>query len=372
MSGTHSAPPTDEDVLRAVERHLSERGGGPVRFGAPTAVRISWHSLLDCRIVRTTETRTESARTHKGRIDLSKRAVYTELTTHKVDPPPEPGRPRRIELVQRDSIRERACECGNGTWHCKRCEGRGDIPCDTTVVCAACRGLDPCTACEGTGRARDRASTRRGAADGTAGAPVAASSERVRCAKCRSPRTACPKCAGRARTECPKCEGRGSVPCPQCKGSGTVPHDACAGTGVLTAWTGAVIEERDRADAVTLPRKRPPRRARRRAGSAGDWRETVLTSSRADLPGDLEHEHHDAIAPRLGRTPGEVARRVTIRHLPLARLAADQDPDRVFYVFPGRYGLEVVPLPSRRRVLHASAVAVAALVVVLLVLALVL
>lgn len=364
-------PPTDEDILRAVEQHLSERGGGdPVRLGHLTAVRISWHSLLDCRIVRTTQTRTESARSHKGRIDLSKRAVYTDLTTHKADPPPEPGRPRRIELVQRDSIRERACDCGNGTWHCKRCEGRGDIPCDTTVVCAACRGLDPCTACEGTGRAR--ASARRGVADGAGGASAQASPERVRCAKCRSPRAACPKCAGRARTECPKCAGRGSVPCPPCKGSGTVPHEACGGTGVITTWTGAVIEERDRTEAVTLPERRPPLRARRRAESAGDWRETVLTSFRADLPADLEHEHHGAIAPRLGRIPGEVARRVTIRHLPLARLTTHHEPDRVFYVFPGRSGPEVVPLPSRRRVLRATAVAVASLVVALLVLALVL
>ncbi|MEU6341133.1 hypothetical protein ABZ883_09300 [Streptomyces sp. NPDC046977] len=363
MYGTPSAPPTDEDVLQAVERHLSARSGGPVRFGSPAAVRITWHSLLDCRIVRTTETRVESTRVHKGRIDLSKRPVYTDLTTYKTEPPPEPGRPRRIELVQRDSVRERACECGNGTWRCTQCEGRGDLPCDTTVVCAACRGLDPCTACEGTGRARNRASARE---------QDTAPSERVRCAKCRSPRAACPACAGRARTECPKCHGGGSVPCPQCKGSGTVPHDACAGTGAITTWTGAVIEQRDRAEEVTLPERRPPGRARRRARSAGSWREAVLTSSGADLPAGLADAHRAAITPRLGRSPGEVARRVTIRHLPLARLAADHEPDRVFYVFPGLTDLEVVPLPSRRQVLRTSAVGVAVLVVALLVLALVL
>lgn len=52
-------------------------------------------------------------------------------------------------------------------------------------------------------------------------------------------------------------------------------------------------------------------------------------------------------------------------------VAVPDDPDHVFYVFPGTGGLEVLPIWSRRRSLRVAAVVAAVVVLLLLVAALV-
>ncbi|MBT2404489.1 MULTISPECIES: hypothetical protein [unclassified Streptomyces] len=53
-----------------------------------------------------------------------------------------------------------------------------------------------------------------------------------------------------------------------------------------------------------------------------------------------------------------------IRHLPLARVALEGRPDQVFYAFPAAAGgVEVVELPSRRRVSRIAGIAAAVVAV---------
>ncbi|MER7001370.1 hypothetical protein [Streptomyces sp. NPDC000410] len=157
--------------------------------------------------------------------------------------------------------------------------------------------------------------------------------------RCGKARAACPECAGRGTTKCADCQGNGVVDCEDCGGKGTVQHAVCRGTGRLTTWTGAVIERRGDTDRVRLPEERPPFLVRQRAEGSGRWREAVLDEG-GKLPADLDPAHVKAIVPRLGRREGEFARRVVLRHLPLARVEVPADPDRVFYVFPGTSEIE--------------------------------
>lgn len=367
MAEDPSGTPSDDEMLQALTRHLSGDGGA-LRPDSSAGADLTWHSLLDCRIRRTTETRTETARTEKGRKDLSALPTYTHLDGHRPGPPGEHGALRRIELVREGSVRHNTCECGNGEWACRRCEGRGRLPCDPTTACPDCRGLESCAECDGTGRPRprikDRARDRAAAVTASRTVP-----RRVRCAKCRRPDAACPTCAGRGRTQCAQCKGTGLVDCPKCKAGGTVAHEACGGSGVVTTWVGGLIEQRSREELVRRPRKRPPFLVRRRTHRSGRWRKEVLTGD-DPLPGDLDATHTEALVPHLAPRAGEAHRRVVLRHLPLARITLPTDPDRVFYAFPGTTGIEVLALPSRHRLTRGLAIAAAALVVVVLLLSL--
>ncbi|MEU4091259.1 hypothetical protein [Streptomyces sp. NPDC026673] len=362
MAESPSGPPSDDDMLQALARHLS-RDGGAVRLDSPGSADLSWHSILDCRIRRTTETRSETPRTEKGRKDLTALPTYTHIAGYRPGPPGDHGTTRRIELVREGSVHHRTCECGNGEWACGRCEGRGSLPCDPTTACPDCRGLEPCAECGGTGTPRPRPK-----GGDRAGKPASgAVPRRVRCAKCRRPEAACRTCAGRGRTECSQCKGTGLVDCPKCGAGGTVAHDACAGSGVVTTWMGGLIEQRSRGEVVRRPRRRPPFRVRLRTARSGHWRKAELTGDDA-LPGDLDATHAEALEPHLAPRAGEVHRTVVLRHLPLARITVPTDPDRVFYAFPGSAGIEVLPLPSRRRVARVVAIAAAVLVVAVLLL----
>ncbi|MFE0626655.1 hypothetical protein ACFW3D_06745 [Streptomyces sp. NPDC058864] len=367
MAEDPSGTPSDDEMLQALARYLSGDGGA-VRLDSSAGADLSWHSVLDCRIRRTTETRKETARTEKGRKDLSALPTYARLADYRPGPPGEHATVRRIELVREGSVRHNTCECGNGEWACRRCEGRGRLPCDPTTACPDCRGLASCAECDGTGKPRPRTKDRDRdrAAAATASRTV---QRRVRCAKCRRPDAACPTCAGRGRTQCSQCSGTGLVDCPRCKGGGTVAHEACGGSGAVTTWVGGLIEQRSHEEAVRRPRKRPPWPVRRRTARLGRWRKAVLTGD-DPLPGDLDATHAEALAPYLASRADEAHRRVVLRHLPLARLTVPTDPDRVFYAFPGTGGIEVLGLPSRRRVARGLAIGAAVLAVAVLLLSL--
>ncbi|MFE5481342.1 hypothetical protein [Streptomyces sp. NPDC056527] len=351
----------DDDILRAVERHLSGRGT-PASLTTPGAARITWHSILDGEIIRSLETRTEAPREKPGRVDLSDLPEYTELAEHHIPPPSDPAQRETLELVRRGSVRQRTCACGNGRWRCQLCQGSKRRPCEPTGPCPACRGTDSCVRCHGTGRPQGHP---------RAGRSAPGADERVDCVRCGKPKAACPECSGRGSTKCPDCRGKGSVDCEDCGGKGTVPHTVCAGTGSLSTWTGAVVERHGDTDRVKLPEQRPPILVRQRTEGAGRWAEAVLDEGEK-LPADLDPTHVKVIAPRLGRRHGEVARRVVLRHLPLARVEVPTEPDRVFYVFPGRTGIEVFPYLSPQRIRHFLKIGSAAVGAVLLALALVL
>ncbi|GAA2420081.1 hypothetical protein [Streptomyces glaucus] len=358
--------PSDEEFLQAVEEHVFGRGG-TVRLTLPGAAALDRQQLLDARIVRCIETRETRDRRVPGlrRAEIAERPACTDLAAHPVDPPDDPARSRTLTLVRAGSLDEIVCEgCEGGTRDCEACGGRGGRDCPRYVDCDVCEGgPDACWECDGTGTPRTR-----GAARAARPRPQDAA-KRATCARCERPEVACPKCLGRRHLDCPVCDRSGRVPCRGCGGRERIRHTPCAGTGHFTVWTEGIIRHTPDAKEV---KRLAPLVVRMPTDATGDWRETRLTSVTDKLPDDLDPAHRALLEPELAVRDGEVRRRVTVRRLPLARVTVRDDPHRVYYAFPVRSGgIDVVGLPSRQRVLHVTARASAALVLLALAAALV-
>jgi hypothetical protein len=350
---------SEEEILNAIGKVIARRDpvANPL---SPGAARLSWHSMLTCRILRSMETRSEEQRVHAGKFSLSRRPVYESLEDHRLPPPRHPSVPQQRTLVRNGSIREETCDCGNGRAPCPRCQGHGRLPCEPTVPCEDCKGADSCVSCKGGAKRRSRAASAAGEE----------ADARATCANCGALQAACPTCAGLGRTVCAECQGEGFLVCPGCDSTGTIEHGACRGSGLLTVWTEGIFKHVPDREKVKLPDKRPPLLVQLWARFFGRWRRASLALGQP-LPGDLEEAHRAAVESRLFPRKGEVQRQVDIRHLPLARVDVVLLPHRVYYAFPGKSGIRVVPLPSKRRVALISAIALAAaalaLAVVLLV-----
>ncbi|MFD3620317.1 hypothetical protein ACFWWT_34780 [Streptomyces sp. NPDC058676] len=358
--------PSGEEMLQAVEAHVARRGL-TTRLTSPGTADLTWQSLLDFRVVRSIETRGERPMREPGsRGEIAGRPTYTDIRAYRVDPPTDPERHNGLLLVRRGTLDEVLCgDCHGGTNECAACGGRGRSDCPRFVDCAACQGgPDACWECEGTGRPRTRRSTASRHPHATAGERAA----RATCTRCRVPDVACPKCRGRRQLDCPACKKAGFVECEACEGTKRVTHQECQGTGRFTVWTEGFVDHTPHHD---KERQLGRLDLRRSTGNAGDWRETVLTKATDKLPDDLEDAHRELVTPRLAVRKGEVARRVTLRHLPLAVVRVHADPHRDYYVFPSRTGIEVASRPTRERVRHFAAITAAAAVVVALVVALV-
>ncbi|MFG2291963.1 hypothetical protein [Streptomyces sp. NPDC048603] len=261
-------------------------------------------------------------------MDLGGREVYGHLGRHRLPPPADPGQRERFELVRRGSLRERACACGNGRWTCESCGGGGQLSCPTSASCPSCAGT-----CH---------------AEAYPERPPHLRPRTPGCPRCGRSGTACGRCKGRGTVRCDSCGGTGSTRCRSCGGGGTVAHSACAGTGRFSSWKEAVVKRKPAKAAVRLPDPPPPYLVRRRARGAGLWWSAVVDGY-GPLPAGLQPEHAQAITPHLDRRETEIARRVTVRHLPLARVVVADEPHRHYYAFPGRAGVEVVRVPSPRQ-----------------------
>lgn len=343
-------------MLKAVERHVS-RPGATAHLTVPGAAALTWQSVLECRVVRCIERRTERARKVKGKHgSLAGRPTYTDLDAHPVTPPGDPGTARRVELVREGSQAEEPCgDCVDGKQECPGCAGRGGRRCARHVECDVCQGgPDACWECDGTGHPRTRrARPHRPRTEGA--------QERAACRRCRRPDVACPRCLGERQLKCPDCAGTGRAVCGACKGARRLRHETCGGTGRFTVWTEGVITHTP--DSAGIRPVYPPL-ARLKADGAGNWHTAVLTSPSGRLPDFLEESQVKRLLPLLVEKEGEVGRRVELRCLPLARVVVHADPDRVYYAFPGAAGIEVIGRPSRQRLtaLAWAAFAVAALV----------
>ncbi|WP_237503767.1 hypothetical protein [Streptomyces sp. SID8375] len=345
---------SETDVLQAVRQHIAERGEAP-KMGQPTSGEITWHSLLEGTIVRCIETRTENKQLHRGRIDLSDRPRYDRLEQYPLAPPKNPGAALTLELVQRGSVNEDPCPCGNGKVACSRCQGRGDLPCASTTTCSDCRGIDACLRCDGTGHRTHKASEEaRQVAE-----------ERVTCKKCGAFEAACPTCRGRGHITCSTCRGRGVRECPDCDGEGTEPHKRCGGTGLTVAWTEGIISRQPRTEEIKWPESGLPYVARQHARQDGDWRKTSLTH-KDSVPDGLEGEFKALLKPRLKPRDGEIARKADLQYLPLARVVVPEHRHRVYYVYPGQSKLRVFILPSSQRTWQIAGAVLAVLAVLYL------
>lgn len=354
--------PSDTEILEAVGAHAGRRGIA-ARATETGAAVLTWQTLLDFRIVRSVETRGERPMRQPGnrREELADRPTYTSITAHRVDPPADPSRPEALLLVRRASLGEEWCEdCDGGTNLCTACGGRGGRDCPRFVDCPACQGgPDSCWECEGTGRPRSRRPARP--RPGTTPADRAA---RVRCERCRTSDAACPKCRGRRQLDCPDCGKSGFVQCGVCAGTKRVTHQECEGTGRFTVWTEGWIRQ--------TPHHEKERRLgrldlRRTTGTAGSWQETVLRTATEKLPDDLPEPDHALLTPHLTRHDGEVARRATLRRLPLAHVRLHTDPHRDYFAFPSSGGIEVTSRPTTERVRYFATIATVSVVLVVLV-----
>ncbi|MCQ9136497.1 hypothetical protein [Streptomyces hilarionis] len=353
-----SAVPSDDDVLRAVERRLAERGA-PVDLRAPGAAKVSWQSLFEFRVDRSIEKRHERVTRQKGTSeDIEARPTYTDLDAYPVAPPDDPARTYRHRLVREGTVDEVPCDgCVGGRTTCGTCKGRGGMPCPPDVECEDCHGgVDACWECDGTGTPR----TRRARAGSRPRGPDAP--ERAVCRRCGRRDVACPTCRGRTRKVCTDCDGTASTPCKECRGAKRVTHRPCGGAGRFTVWTEGVVAHLPDPDEVRLP---GPQFAWLKTDLLGVWMRAELTGVTDALPDFLEDGHRDLIARHLPARENEVRRRMTFAYLPLARVEVHGHPDRVYYAFPAVTGIEVARRPSRRRVtaLAWAATAVAALVV---------
>ncbi|WP_405536455.1 hypothetical protein OG787_25120 [Streptomyces sp. NBC_00075] len=352
-------------MLRAVERYLSGRGDPSVRLLVPGTAELSRRPLLDFRIERRFEVRRGGVRQRVPGKKLKqisrKRETYTDLDTHPVDVPAGFAPSPTVILVLAGSIAEVPCaDCKGGKQGCGLCAGRGTRDCAQKVNCTGCGGgTAACLSCGGSRTAygpRNRQPSRT------------ASGPRVQCARCGSHNAACPKCAGRQTMDCPDCDGKGLRPCDSCGGRKNVRHEECEGTGFFTTWTEAHITH-----PVAADRERDPAPAYLwwPTHRTGGWREAPLKDVTDKLPADLDESHRALVQPHLARKQREVRRRVTLRHLPLARVAVNASPKWVYFAFPERpeagAGLKVVRRPARQQVVRFAATASAAVVIVVLV-----
>jgi hypothetical protein len=344
----------EKDVLDAVQRRLGDHN--EIAADLPGAAEVTWHPLLEGKIERCIEIRTEKKQQHHGPKDLSRRPVYDTLHGHQLDPPTHPFAPRTMRLVQRDSVLEQLCDCGNGQITCQRCQGRGELPCEATIACTDCHGIDPCMRCHGTGRRKSKALT----------ADKQQAADRVTCRKCGSEDAACSACKGQGRLPCPTCQGKEIRPCPDCDGAGTVDHKRCGGTGGTVTWTEGIIDRTLQTQQVRLPQSGIPVVTRWLAREGGHWQKTSL-ARRESVPADLAREFaslRNLLAPQAG----EIERQVTLRYLRVARVMVRQQPHRVYYVFPGPESLQVRVLPSQHRTWQITAAALVALALLIVLL----
>jgi hypothetical protein len=353
-----SDDPTDDEVRRALDAHFA-RGRRNRPRPAPADFELTRLHLFEASVTRRVERRTERTRHEPGSVDLSERPLYDDLRAYRLGPLEKPA-DRPIDLVKSGTVHHGSCDCGNGRRRCADCDGMRYRPCEPTQVCAECHGLTACTQTLKHGGLPDP--PKRAVKAGRVVRPE----ERVDCAACHTPGSACPGCRGWGRVKCVKCDAKGRIACQPCKESGTVKCATCKGRASLTSWTAGRIEWVTRSESVPSPVPRP--RPVASELDAADWRVDRLSTG-DPLPDDLLPDHRSVLVPELGTLPGEKEREVVIRRLTVVRAVPPGSGSLDFYVFRDPAGrLDVrrrVSEEGRRKAYLAVAAAVALVVLVL-------
>ncbi|MFB8348381.1 hypothetical protein [Streptomyces niveus] len=354
---------TDADLLKALAPYLPKAGGAVADAGRLRD--ITRRQLVRCEVVRLTERREQAQRTAFGVEDLSALPLYEgAIADHSL---PEPKGPGKLVLVRAGSVQLVLCPCDNGERQCDACTGRGWHACgchNEPLPCDVCHNVTPCRECERQGRKPIRPSKARPAVKGpTTTAPGA---PRVTCARCDTPEAACPRCEGRGLTRCRHCDASGRETCEPCSGRGLGTHDVCGGKGSLTHWVEGRVVYANEPRSLSLPAPDWPDKVKERLRAA-DWqRHDVPTGG--PVPTALVRAYRSDVRDHLAPQLGERSRQVTLRTTVLARVELADDPNRVYYVFPGAGRLEVVTALSDRlkqRLVAAGAVIVIVVVLIL-------
>ncbi|GAA4132419.1 hypothetical protein ACOZDZ_20560 [Streptomyces griseoincarnatus] len=358
---TVAGDPSEDEVRAELDAYLARRRG---RWGARTSAyfHLDRLHLLDASVVRRVEKRTETTRDEPGDPGLAERPVYDVLDAYEVDPR-DVRRGEPLDLVRRDTVSKRACACGNGLRQCPACAGMTYRPCEPARPCPVCAGVSPCTQYLGHGGKPGRA-----ARPPKARRP-ARPEERVKCAACGAPDSACGACEGWGKVRCRTCQGRGRVPCTTCTSKGTVRCETCGGRGELTSWTAGRITWTSETEKVPWPH-RPPKRVTSDL-HAGLWHANQLGPG-DPLPDDLSLPHRSLVEQHLDTVKGEQDRTVVIRRLTVVRARPKGSGNREYYIFKNVYGgLTVRPAMSDEGRRNTAAVLAAAAALVVLVLLLV-
>ncbi|WP_327340990.1 hypothetical protein OG384_37070 (plasmid) [Streptomyces sp. NBC_01324] len=354
----------DKEVLDAVQGYIEERGES-LAEPLSGASAITWHSLLKGQIVRSIESRSEEKHLHPGPLDLSDHPVYDTIDDYQIPRPRDPAEQRTQKMVRRGSIDERSCACGNGEIRCPRCEGEGRIRCEQHQPCGSCRDSTCCLLCDGAGRSALKPAEKQAVAVSMQKAG-GDRGDRTRCYECGERDVACVTCRGRGRVQCSTCQGGGSRPCPDCAGDGKVTHEHCAGTGRTVEWTEGTITRAPRTDEVRLPEPGVLYWARRLAEQHATWTPTTLTDN-DPLRACVQKDFGSALKPLLRPHHQEVARRTKLEYVRFAKVAVDEHPHRIYYVFPTLKGTTVVRCPSPRRTWQIAGIVASVLLLLVLI-----
>jgi hypothetical protein len=76
------------------------------------------------------------------------------------------------------------------------------------------------------------------------------------------------------------------------------------------------------------------------------------------LPREIADEFGQLLGARFSLHKGEIARKATLRYLPLARVVVSHQPNQIYYVCPGKAEPVVITLPSQRLLWRIAAIAI--------------
>jgi hypothetical protein len=149
-----------------------------------------------------------------------------------------------------------------------------------------------------------------------------------------------------------------------------VAHEECAGRGSVTTWVEGVIGWKPETRPLTWPVPGVSLLVAAKARTRGDWRHTRLDGYGHSLD-ELGAEAAKGLGPDLAKAEKEVARTVTLKSLPLARVDVTGLPHRVCYAHPvpaappggTAYGAFSVPSPHRTVQIAAAAMGALAFLV---------
>ncbi|SDE24521.1 hypothetical protein [Streptomyces prasinopilosus] len=154
--------------------------------------------------------------------------------------------------------------------------------------------------------------------------------------------------------------------CPDCAGDGKVRHEHCAGTGRTVEWTEGVITQTPRTDKVRLPEPGVLPWARKLADQYATWTPTALADN-DPLRTRVQKDFGSALKPLLRPHPQEVARRTELRYARFAKVALDEHPHRLYYVFPTPSRPKVVVRPSPKRIWQIAGIVTGVLLLMIFV-----
>jgi hypothetical protein len=106
--------------------------------------------------------------------------------------------------------------------------------------------------------------------------------------------------------------------------------------------------------------------ARRLADQHATWSQASL-GDRDPRPNRIQKDFGPALKRLLRKEDQEIARRVKLKFVRFAKVALDEHPHRVYYVFPALGQPKVVVQPSPRRVWQIAGIATGAFLLLMLI-----